>query len=302
VKARVCILAVIAMLLGALTSQQSPAGAADPTIVAAGDIACAPGDIANPCQDEDTAALLPGNAAVLPLGDNQYRRGTLSEYKAVYAKSWGAFKPQSRPVPGNHEYKTTDAAGYYGYFGSRAGDPSKGYYSYNIGSWHLVALNSNCNNLVGRGVPGGCSGKSPMIRWLVQDLAADSHLCELVYFHHPRYSSSSPETRSMYPAWKKMVPAGVDVVLSGHQHNYERFATQDAEGQALADGIRQFVVGVGGDSFHSLDAGLLPNSEVSNDDTFGVLKMTLHSASYDWSFVQIAGSSFTDAGSARCHS
>jgi hypothetical protein len=300
-KTRICILALIAALLGALVAQQAPAGAADPTIVAAGDIACAPGDTVNPCLDEETAALLPGNGVVLPLGDNQYRKGTLAEYLAVYDKSWGVFKAQSKPVPGNHEYKTTDAAGYYSYFGRRAGDPTKGYYSYNVGAWHLVALNSNCNNLPGRGVPGGCNATSPMIRWLASDLAADNHLCELVYFHHPRFSSSSPETRSMYTAWKRMVAAGVDVVLSGHQHNYERFARQDADGQATRDGIRQFVVGVGGDSFHPFGTDLLPNSEASSDDTFGVLKMTLGSTRYEWSFLPIDGGSFTDSGGTKCH-
>jgi acid phosphatase type 7 len=298
---RVCLLALLAALFGGLVVRQSPAGAADPTIVASGDIACAPGDTINECQDEDTAALLPGRGVVLPLGDNQYNKGSLAEYQAVYDRTWGAFKSQSRPVPGNHEYKSLDAAGYYGYFGAKAGDPTRGYYSYNVGAWHLVALNSNCNNLEGRGVPGGCRATSPMMRWLVQDLAADTHLCELVYFHHPRFSSSSPETRSMHTAWKKMVPAGVDVVLSGHQHNYERFALQDADGLRTSDGIRQFVVGVGGESFHPFDVGVLPNSQVRNADTFGVLQMTLHSARYDWSFVPIEGSSFTDSGSAKCH-
>lgn len=190
-------LLALALFACGLIAQQAPAGAEDPTILAAGDIACGPNNVKDPCRDEDTAALLSNLAAVLPLGDNQYEIGALGDFQAVYDKSWGAYEPQTFPVPGNHEYKTLNAAGYYDYFGAAAGDPQKGYYSFNLGDWHLIALNSACNTTTGRGVPGGCGGMSPMVTWLKQDLAADNHTCELAFFHHPRFSSETPGKRPM---------------------------------------------------------------------------------------------------------
>lgn len=287
----------------ALSWQQAPAGAEDPIVLAAGDIACEPGDQGNPCQDEATAGLLVGNlAAILPLGDNQYESGRLDHYLAAYDKTWGAFKAATYPVPGNHEYRTPNASGYFSYFGLAAGDPQKGYYSYDIGSWHLVALNSNCNTAAGRGVPGGCTATSPMVQWLKQDLQNDTHECELVYFHHPRFTSETPLKRSMDAAWKEaLIPNGVDVVLSGHSHTYERFDLQNADGEATPTGARQFVVGTGGKNTRPLSAGRLPNSQAASDTTFGVLALTLHPSSYTWSFMAIEGQSFMDTGTTDCH-
>jgi acid phosphatase type 7 len=300
---RFAVLFVLAAMAGVLVVQQAPAGAEDPIVLAAGDIACAPGDASNPCRDEDTAALLAGNlAAVLPLGDNQYESGELSNYLAVYDRSWGVYKAHTYPVPGNHEYRTPNASGYFDYFGGAAGDPAKGYYSYNIGNWHLVALNSNCNTATGRGVAGGCDGHSPMVQWLKQDLEADPHACELVYFHHPRFTSETPSKKSMHATWREaLIPNGVDVVLSGHSHTYERFGPQNEDGVATPAGARQFVVGTGGKNTRPFPAGRLPNSEAANDNTMGVLALTLHSASYTWSFMAIDGQSFMDTGDADCH-
>lgn len=300
---RYLVLSVLALVAMALSWQQAPAGAEDPIVLAAGDIACEPGDQGNPCQDEATAGLLVGNlAAILPLGDNQYESGRLDHYLAAYDKTWGAFKAATYPVPGNHEYRTPNASGYFSYFGLAAGDPQKGYYSYDIGSWHLVALNSNCNTAAGRGVPGGCTATSPMVQWLKQDLQNDTHECELVYFHHPRFTSETPLKRSMDAAWKEaLIPNGVDVVLSGHSHTYERFDLQNADGEATPTGARQFVVGTGGKNTRPLSAGRLPNSQAASDTTFGVLALTLHPSSYTWSFMAIEGQSFMDTGTTDCH-
>jgi hypothetical protein len=278
----------------------------DPVIAAAGDIACDPsnpnynqGNGREPdCQMKATAQLLTngGFAAVLPLGDNQYNRGTLAAFKKSYDPTWGRVKAIARPAVGNHEYYSAGAKGYYQYFGAAAGDPDKGYYSYDLGSWHLIVLNSNCDRV------GGCGAGSPQEKWLKADLAAHSQACTLAYWHHPRFSSGPHGSDSAYEAfWKDLYASGVEIVLNGHDHNYERFAPQTASGKADPKrGIREFVVGTGGSSHYRFKS-IQPNSQVRNADTYGVLKLTLHPKSYSWQFMPVAGKTFTDSGTDSCH-
>jgi len=270
----------------------APVAADDPVLLAAGDIAACgrPGS-------EQTAALLdrlPGT--VLALGDNAYQAGTDAEFAQCYSPTWGRHRARTRPVPGNHEYDTPGAVGYFGYFGAAAAPPDKGYYSYDVGDWHIVALNSNCSQI------GGCQIGSPQERWLRADLAAHPTRCTLAYWHHPRFNSGKHgNDAEMQPIWQTLYDAGADVVLSGHEHSYERFAPQDAAGAADPErGIRQFTVGTGGASHHALGRPIA-NSELQNADAFGVLKLMLHPAGYDWEFVPVAGATFTDSGHTACH-
>ena len=288
------------------------AASGDPVIAAAGDIACSPESssfrkglgTSSRCRQKHTSDLLVNGrfSAVLPLGDIQYECGTLSEFTRSYDLSWGRVKPITRPVPGNHEYGTPSgctpgrASGYFGYFGAAAGDPARGYYSYDLGAWHVVALNSNCSIV-------SCSSSSAQVRWLRQDLAAHPALCTLAYWHHPRFTSGSnaPGSSSVKPLYQALYDHGAEVVLAGHDHHYERFAPQDANGaRNVARGLREFVVGTGGRNFHSLNSPR-PNSEVRNNSTFGILRLTLRPASYEWQFVPEAGKTFRDAGAQACH-
>lgn len=264
----------------------------DPVLVGAGDIARCPTTGA-----EATAKLLdviPGT--VFTTGDNAYESGTATEFQDCYDPTWGRHKARTRPTPGNHEYYTAGASGYFGYFGTAAGDPSEGYYSYNLGDWHIVSLNSMCENV------GGCDATSPMVTWLEQDLSSNPKACTVAYFHHPLFSSGEHGNNTkMRPTWDALYAANADVVLNGHDHNYERFAPQSPSGAADSTrGIREFVVGMGGGSHYGI-VNVQPNSEVRNTDTYGVLKLTLHPTSYDWEFVPEAGKTFTDSGTTACH-
>ncbi|MGH2979569.1 MAG: metallophosphoesterase family protein [Solirubrobacterales bacterium] len=303
------------------TVEGAPAGPAeggptsDPLIAAAGDIACDPTftyfknglGTSSRCRQRFTSDLLvnAGLSAVLPLGDIQYECGGSSAFTRSYDPSWGRVKAITRPAPGNHEYRTStgsgcdtsgNARGYFGYFGAAAGDPAKGYYSYDVGAWHLVALNSNCSVV-------SCGSSSAQVKWLRQDLAAHPARCTLGYWHHPRFTSgtNSPGSSSVTPLYQALYDQGADVVLVGHDHHYERFAPQEPNGSRNpARGIRQFLVGTGGRGFHPLNTPR-PNSEVRNNSTFGVLRLTLRATSYDWQFVPEAGKSFRDSGSQACH-
>lgn len=264
----------------------------DPVIIAAGDIADC-----NSSGDEATAALLaslPGT--IVTLGDNAYESGTATDFANCYDPSWGARKSDTRPSPGNHEYNTPGAAGYYGYFGAAAGNPTQGWYSYDVGAWHVISLNSNCPAI------GGCGAGSPQETWLRNDLASHGNACTLAYWHYPRFSSGlHGDVASMQPIWQALYDYGADVVLNGHDHTYERFAPQTPGGAADATfGIREFVVGTGGRSHYIFNAPK-PNSEARNNDTYGVLALTLHDNSYDWQFVPEAGKSFSDTGASACH-
>jgi hypothetical protein len=261
-------------------------------LVGAGDIASC-----NSSGDEATARLLdeiPGT--VYTTGDNAYDGGTAAQFESCYEPSWGRHKGRTKPSVGNHEYETPGAPGYFGYFGEAAGEPGKGYYSYDRGSWHVVVLNSECWDV------GGCGPEDPQIRWLEQDLAANPSACTLAYWHTPLYSSSRyGYAPRMKPAWEALFGAGAEVVLNGHAHLYERFAPMEPDGEANPEGgIREFVVGTGGASHYPV-ADVQPNSEVRNADTYGVLKLTLRPSGYEWEFVPVAGETFTDSGTQGCH-
>lgn len=255
------------------------------------------GDISdcNNNNDEATAKLLDANlnGTVFLLGDNAYETGSTANYNDCYDPTWGRHKTRTKPAPGNHEYQTLNAAGYFGYFGSAAGDPAKGYYSYDNGDWHVVVLNSR-------------NGEIPSVAqltWLREDLGANTKSCTLAYWHHPRFSSGSEHgnNSNMQAFWDALYEFNADVVLNGHEHNYERFAPQTPTGAADSGrGIRQFVVGTGGRALYPLGARKA-NSEVFNSSTYGVLKLTLSPGAYSWEFIPVAGQSFTDTGSANCH-
>jgi acid phosphatase type 7 len=266
--------------------------AADPVLVGAGDIASCTGS-----GDEATAALLANTrGTVVTLGDNAYPDGTAAQFRDCYGPSWGLHKARTKPAAGNHEYHTEGAAGYFGYFGAAAGDPDKGYYSYDKGRWHIVVLNSNCSEV------GGCTAGSPQGRWLKHDLVANAKRCTLAYWHAPRFSSSRYGNNAFVkPFWKALYKAGAEVVLNGHAHHYERFAPQRPDGTlARKRGIREFVVGTGGVNHYPFEA-VKPNSRIRDADAFGVLRLTLHRGSYDWKFKPVAGKTFTDSGTNNCH-
>jgi hypothetical protein len=275
-------------------------------LVAAGDIACNPanekfkdleGDETG-CQQKATSDLVLSlhPDAVMPLGDEQYQRGTYNGFKLSYGPTWGRLVDISHPVLGNHEYLTAGAAGYFKYFGVLAGDPAKGYYSFDLGSWHIVVLNSQC-----RYVAGGCGYGSPQEKWLRADLASHRSLCTLAAWHEPRWSSGEHESNPAFdPFWKDLSAAHAELVLSGHDHDYERFAALDAAGHRDAvRGMRQFVVGTGGVGLRSFD-DLAPGSEIRQNTAFGVLALTLNPTGYSWRFVSV-DSSFSDGGRGSCH-
>lgn len=276
-----------------------PPPGTDPMLVGAGDIAYSPSGRSGP--DEATALLLdgivaanPGLVTVFTAGDNAYENGSTTDYASYYDPTWGRLKTITKPVPGNHEYQTAGAAGYYGYFGSAAGDPAKGYYAYDLGAWRLYALNSE--------LPHGAGSTQEL--WLRADLAAHtSTACVAAYWHRPRFSSGSHGSDSSFSAfWQALYDYNAEVVLAGHDHNYQRFAPQNASGaRDDARGLREFVVGTGGAGFYSFSTPIA-NTEAWNASTHGVLKLTLHATSYDFQFVPIAGQTYTDSGTGvACH-
>ena len=287
----------------------------DPVIAAAGDIACdattedaaiADNDTMQ-CQEQKTAALLqdPSIGSVLALGDDQYYSGDLAQFSLMYGRSWGTVLSKTYPVPGNHEYYGPDglANGYFSYFGARAGTPGKGWYSYDLGQWHLIALNTgDCSKI------GGCSPAFPghaaseEYTWLVNDLAQHPNQCILAYWHQPVFSGGQEGgTKALSGLYSALYNAQADVVLNGHDHDYERFAQMDSLGNAAPGrGVREFIVGTGGRSQE--DFVTTPaTTEARFNDSFGVLRMTLHPTSYDWQFVDAAGSHSTDSGTTSCH-
>jgi Bacterial Ig-like domain (group 2)/Calcineurin-like phosphoesterase len=266
-----------------------PPQSGDPVMVGAGDIGSCNSD-----GDEATALLLDNIAGtVFTLGDNVYDSGLASEFADCYDPTWGRHKARTKPAIGNHEtYGTTDAAGYYDYFGVAAGERGKGYYSYDLGAWHIVVI----NNMIDVG------STSTQVTWLRADLASHATQCTLAYWHYPLFSSGDHGNNTeMKPVYQALYDAGADVVLNGHDHDYERFAPQDANGAAdPARGIREFVVGTGGASYYAFNTPQ-PNSVIRHTGSFGVLKLTLHTSSYDWQFVPVAGDTFTDTGTGTCH-
>ena len=237
------------------------------------------------------------NAAIFTLGDNTYPDGKPIEYQNCFDFTWGKYKMRTHPSSGNHDYLTQNASGYYGYFGAAAGDPGKGYYSYDLGDWHIIVLNSNCEFV------GGCNSGSPQEEWLKNDLAANPALCTLAYWHHPLFSSGEHGNNAqMIDLWQTLYASGADLVINGHDHNYERFAPQDPEGNPdPVRGIRQFVVGTGGGELRNVTSSHEPNSEMVIANTYGLIKLDLNPTSYSWRFLPVAGSTATDNGSGTCH-
>jgi hypothetical protein len=273
--------------------QVSAKNSEEAVLVGAGDIA----DCADLTGAEATARLIektPGT--VMAIGDEAYPDGAKENF-VCYDKTWGRFKDRTRPAVGNHEFHSISAAYYFQYFGSLAGDPKDGFYSYDLGSWHIIVLNSECEEV------GGCVIGSRQEKWLRDNLAAHPVACTLAYFHKPLFSSGAKHGNdpSVKPLFQTLYEASADIVVGGHDHDYERFAPQDPDGKAdLKRGIREFVAGTGGKN-HRPFGEPLPNSEVRNADSFGVLKLTLKIGGYDWQFIPEAGKTFTDSGSGTCH-
>lgn len=289
-------LCLAGLLLGVSMSAPGRASVqtADPVLVGAGDIAnCSRSG------DEATALLLDNiTGTVFTLGDNVYPDGTPAQFEDCYDPTWGRHKARTRPAPGNHDYHVAGAAGYYAYFGeaaspleSQCSSNCQGYYSYDLGAWHIIVLNSEIDRSAG----------SEQEQWLRADLADHEQVCTLAYWHKPRFSSGRHgNSESARPFWQALYEAGADVVLNGHDHTYERFAPQDPDGVAdSAHGLRQFIVGTGGANLYSFDS-VAANSEARNNTTWGVLKLTLHPTGYDWEFIPVAGQDFSDTGSADC--
>lgn len=284
------------------TSRTAPS----PVVAAVGDVACDPADrnygggagVGAFCRMRDTAEAAASFAPshVLSRGDQQYADGALEKFRTSYDASWGRFNPVVRPVPGNHEYQTPGAAGYYAYFGASAGDPTKGYYSYDVGTWHVVALNSHCIDV------GGCEAGSAQAEWLRADLAASAARCTLAYWHEPSYSPMSAvgDGTALTTSWQLLYADAAEVVLNGHAHDHERFPPQDPAGRAAPVGIAEVVVGTGGKSLVPFTAAPRPNSVVRDATSHGVLELTLHDGSYDWAFVAAAGGTEADSGSRTC--
>jgi Calcineurin-like phosphoesterase len=267
---------------------EQPSEAERPVLLAAGDIAR--------CGPELRGAMATGRlldrlqGTILSLGDHAYTTGAANDFQLCYEPAWGRHKGRTRPTPGNHDYFTENGRYYFAYFGENAGPERRGYYSFEVGGWHIVSLNSNIDSTAG----------SPQIQWLRNDLKTHPSVCSLAYWHIPLYSSgdhgSNPKMRD---AWEVLHQFGVDVALTAHDHNYERFAPLDAKGKPdPANGIRQFVVGTGGAGVYRFDR-LLPQSEVRNNESYGILKLTLSPTGYDWEFVPAVGT-FKDSGTATC--
>jgi Calcineurin-like phosphoesterase len=264
-----------------------PLNVPDAVLVGAGDVA-----VCGVPEAEMTARLLEGiPGTVMALGDLAYPAGSASDFAACYEPTWGRVKDRTRPAPGNHDYETQQAAPYYAYFGENAGPSGLGYYSYRAGAWLILSLNSN--------IPAGAD--SPQAAWVRATLASNPVPCTLAYWHHPLFSSGPNGNNAvMRDIWTILQQAGADVVVSAHDHLYERFAPQDAGGRAdLRRGLREFVAGTGGAHLYGAKA-IKPNSEVISS-TYGVLKLTLKPQSYEWQFVPIPGKSFADFGTAECH-
>jgi hypothetical protein len=283
------------LLRASLRSEQSSsANSTDAIFVGAGDIA----DCSDLSGAEATAKLLdaiPGT--VFTVGDNAYESGTAKQFRDCYGATWGRHKSRTRPTAGNHEFHSGGATPYFDYFGASAGNPKTGYYSFELGSWHIIALNSECDQI------GGCQAGSSEEKWLREDLKKHPTACTVAYWHKPLFSSGGKHGNDLEvkPLWHALYEAHATIVLNGHDHDYERFGPQDPDGRAdAARGIREFVVGTGGKNHRPLGKPL-PTSEIRNADTYGVLKLTLHEKSYDWEFVPEAGKTFRDSGSGSCH-
>jgi hypothetical protein len=285
-------------------ARQQAAGRVRPPsvlVAAVGDIVCPPpgqavDDEPRVCDQELVADLITERkpAAFLALGDIQYDTGDLDAFRSQYAPVFGAFLPITHPVPGNHEYQTSGASGYYQYFGARAGPAGKGWYSFDLGSWHVVALNSNCDDV-------SCEAGDEQETWLRQDLKAHPVRCTLAIWHHPRWSGGvHGDIEAVGPLVQALHDGGVDLLLTGHDHDYQRFTPMTPQGKAdPAHGVREIVVGTGGRNLRPV--GDAPGSEKASASAAGALFLHLDQAAYRWEFAPVAGRTFTDSGSTVCH-
>jgi hypothetical protein len=277
---------------GSANPSASSAPVVDPIFVGAGDIAdCGTNG------DEATAALLDGiPGTVFTAGDNAYPAGTAVDFEKCYGPSWGRHEARTRAAAGNHDWETQGLAGYLAYFGTAGQGPGgTSWYSYDLGTWHVIVLDSDCDKV-------GCGADTPQGTWLATDLAASRATCTLAIFHHPRFSSGEHGNEPVLDAfWRPLYAASVDVIVNGHDHDYERFAPQDPDGKPdTKRGIREFVVGTGGTTLRGFQT-TAANSEVRLSNSWGVLKFTLHDGSYDVEFIA-AGNDFRDRGTAeKCH-
>lgn len=279
-----------------ISTTQKPSISAK-TVVVAGDIACEAGDLKTifTCRQEDTANLIQSLKpdAVLTAGDNQYPKGSLASFQGSYDKSWGKFKDITYPTPGNHEYATAAAAGYFDYFGERAGERGKGYYAFSVGDWRLIALNSEID----------VRAESEQLAWLKKELAGNKAACTLTYWHKPRFSTGSHAgDPAMGALWQVLYEHNVDIVVNGHSHDYERFIPQNPNGQHDAErGIVQFVSGMGG-RVPSPMGETAPTLATRQNHAFGVLKLTLYPKSAAYEFVPISSlQMYADNGTIACH-
>jgi hypothetical protein len=282
----------------AASAGSDPTSAPLPTPVPLTQVVYAAGDLSD-CPGAVPAVvdlIRDSQSPILALGDIVHPTGRPEEYANCFDPTWQDVKARLRPVPGNHDYQTPGAVGYYEYFGDRAGDPSRGYYSFNIGWWHIVALNSICGPI------GGCQDGSPQIQWLTEDLAAHPTSCTLAYWHHPRFASGNgAAVRRTTTLWRTLYEAGVDLVLNGHDHDYERFAPMDPAGRLDGErGIRQFIVGTGGANLTRRER-VAENSEVWTNAHHGILELTLHHDGYAWRFLAADGGTVIDRGTGSCH-
>ena len=272
----------------------SPAASASPSVEA---VLVGAGDIASCSHNDDsaTAALVEGIAGtVFTAGDNAYENGSADQFRDCYDPTWGRFRDRTRPAPGNHDWETEDLAGYLGYFGAAAAPDGTSWYSYELGSWHVIVLDSDCAKV------GGCGAESVQGRWLAADLAASSATCTLAIWHHPRFSSGfHGNDQEVAPFWTALYAAGADLIVNGHDHDYERFAPQDPSGNVGPRGIREFVVGTGGAELRPFEE-IRANSELRVSVAHGVIRFDLHPGSYGWQFIPTTGD-LHDSGNAPCH-
>jgi hypothetical protein len=279
-------------VLGSSAATAAPAGSSETvTLVGAGDIASC-----SSSGDEATSALLDGiPGTVFAAGDNAYADGTSREYADCYGPTWGRDRPRTRPAPGNHDYDTRGAAGYFDYFGAAAGQPGHGWYAYDLGAWRIYVLDSDCSFV-------GCRTGSPQEQWLRGDLAANPRTCVAAMWHHPRFSDGTHgDNTSVAPFWQDLYDANADLIINGHDHDYQRWAPQAPTGAPdTTRGMVEFVVGTGGESHYAFKR-TSPNRVAGDDTTFGVLRLDLSATGYAFRFIPIAGATYTDSGTGSCH-
>lgn len=298
------------------TNSSTPPPSGSKTLAAAGDIVCSPayqyynGGNANYCQHRKTADLLTGSDGVIVPGDHQYNSGTLNEFKTAYDPTWGRFASKTYPAPGNHEYRDPagGAKGYFDYWASKSrptGGRGRGYYSFDLGAWHIVSLNSSDGKSNACQTGPSCAEGSEQNNWLEQDLKATNKNCVLAYWHHPLYNSGTDHgndnTSAVRDFWTDLYAEKAEIIVNGHEHNYQRYAPLTPSGSKSADGIREFLVGTGGKNRDGLLSGKDSGFEFGITNKFGILKLELEVDRYSWKFVDTSGAILDKGGPVACH-